>query len=76
MRLLFTFLTLAFSLHGAERSNVIFILADDLGYDEVGGHGPRLEVPGKGQYSADLSADDALMWMERKFELSPDARGC
>jgi hypothetical protein len=45
MRLLLTFLGLAFSLHAAERSNVIFILADDLGYDEVGGHGPRLEVP-------------------------------
>ena len=42
MRLLLAFLTLAFSLRAADRPNVIFILADDLGYGELGCYGQRL----------------------------------
>ena len=42
MRFLLCLLALAVSLRAAERPNVVFILADDLGYGEVGCYGQRL----------------------------------
>ncbi len=39
-------LLLCLAAHAAERPNVIFILADDLGYGDLGAHGnPRLKTP-------------------------------
>ena len=42
MRFLLVLLALTLSLRAAERPNVVFILADDLGYGEVGCFGQRL----------------------------------
>ena len=42
MRFLIFTLALTLSLHAAGRPNVVFILADDLGYGEVGCYGQRL----------------------------------